>query len=102
MEKKKFFFSLMMLCVITINRASASDEYYEDSNESDPIHGIKHEIILDLLNKLNTGMNENSISVPLVKKLGHKRSFASHHTKTKSKFKIFNVNKLFNPAGLSL
>ena len=100
MEKKNSYFALMMLCII-INLASASDEYY-DSDESDPIHGIKHEIILDLLNKLNTGTNENSISVPLVKKMGHKRSFASHHTKTKSKFKIFNVNKLFNPAGLGL
>ena len=91
----KLYFAVLVLGIM-FNLISASNAY-KDSTESNSnsaeIKDIKQEQLLDLLNKLKS---EDSLSVPLAKRMIHK----SRKTKTRPKFRIFNINKLFNPAGL--
>jgi hypothetical protein len=88
---KKLYFALLLLGII-LNIVSASNAYKDISESNSNLAAtkdMKQEDILKLLNKLKAEDH-------LMKKMGQK----PRKTKIKSVFRIFNINKLFNPAGL--
>ena len=91
----KNFILAMMILVIIINLISASNDYF-DSSEQAQINEIKQEILLGLIEKLRTDLND--VSVDVVEKRDNTKRPKSR--KTKSNFKNFNMNTLFNPSGL--
>ena len=103
---KKLYFGLLVLNIIITTSASNG---YRDGTETESsdmtlINDSRHEVILGLLKNLYPGLNDNSIvlplPLPLVEKINPGKTYKSRKAKTKSNFRIFNMNSLFNPAGL--
>ena len=99
---KSFCLAILILAITLKTTSGAND--HTDKTESNlnfaSIKNIKKEIILDLLDKLRADSIENSFLIHLVKKTGQKITYKLRKTKTKPKFRIFNINTLLNPAGL--
>lgn len=88
---KKFYFALLLLGII-LNIVSASNAHKDIGESNSNLAGskdMKQEDIFKLLSKLKAQDH-------FMRKMGHK----PRKTKPKSVFRIFNINKLFNPAGL--
>ena len=102
---KKFYFGILALSLII---AASASNGYKDGTEKDSnmalINNRSHEVILGLLKKMYPGLNENSIvmslPLPLVEKINHAKAYKSRKAKTKSNFRIFNKNSVFEPVGL--
>ena len=100
---KRFYFGILILSLIITSLASNGYKNGIETDSDMALINFQKESTLDLLNKLNTGLNDHSIFLrsPLVKKTDCKKTHKSQRkTKTKSNFRIFNINTLFNPAGL--
>lgn len=99
MDTKSHFAMLLLGILIAI--ASASDESNSISNLV-VANDFKQEIILDMMKRVIADLDDKSVflHLPLVKKANYKKNYKSRKTKSKSNFRIFNINSLFNPARL--